>query len=137
MFLVDTNVLSEMRKAERGNVGVVNWAIETPSDLMFISVIALYEIEFGVLRAEWSDQKKGAMLRTWLETGVRPTFADRIVSVDDQIAVLAARWHVPDPAPFRDSLIAATAQAHGLIVVTRDLRDFNRFPGVEVINPWT
>jgi hypothetical protein len=137
MFLVDTNVLSEVRKAERGNGGVINWATETASDLMFLSVIALYEIEVGVLRAERSDQRKGAMLRTWLEMGVRPTFADRIVGVDDRIAVLAARWNVPDPAPFRDSLIAATAQAYDLKVVTRDTRDFSRFPEVEVLNPWT
>jgi toxin FitB len=137
MFLVDTNVVSEMRKAERGNPGVVSWATGTHPRLMFISVISLYELEIGVLRAERSDQKKGAMLRAWLEAGPKPTFANRILDVDLEVSVLAAGLHVPDPAPLRDSLIGATAIAHGLTVVTRDVRDFNRFPDLEVLNPWT
>lgn len=137
MFLVDTNVVSEMRKAERGNTGVVEWAIGTPPHLMFISVISLHEIEIGVLRAERSDQRKGAMLRTWLESGLKPAFADRILNVDLEVSLSAARLQVPDPAPVRDSLIGATALVHGLAMVTRDVRDFSRFPDVEVVNPWT
>jgi hypothetical protein len=137
MFLIDTNVLSEMRKAERGNTGVVNWSTRTHPRLMFISVVSIYEIEIGVLRAERSDQKKGAMLRAWLETGLKPAFANRILDVNLEVSLLAAGLHVPDPAPLRDSLIGATAIAHGLTVVTRDVRDFTPFPDLAVLNPWT
>ena len=137
MFLLDTNVVSEMRKGERGNPGVVSWATGTHPRLLFLSAISVYEVEIGALRAERSDQQKGSILRAWLETGLKPTFANRILDVDLEVALLAAGLHVPDPAPVRDSLIGATALAHGLRVVTRDVRDFSRFPGVEVINPWT
>lgn len=137
MFLVDTNILSEMRKADRGNPGVVEWATGTPPGLLFISVISLHEIEIGVLRAERSDKEKGAMLRAWMEIGLKPTFADRLLDVDLKISLMAAQWHVPDPAPVRDSLIGATALAHQLKVVTRDVRDYSRFPDLEVLNPWS
>lgn len=137
MFLLDTNVVSEMRKGERANPGVVSWATRTHPRLMFISVVSIYEVEIGVLRAERSDREKGAILRAWLDTGLKPTFADRTLDVGLEVSLLAAGLHVPDLAPFRDSLIAATAQVHNLTVVTRDTRDFSRFSDVEVLNPWT
>ena len=139
MFLLDTNVISELRKAKAGTAhpGVSAWAGEIPAALMFVSVISIHELEHGVLLAERSDQVRGEVLRTWLDHGVLPAFAERIVPVDLQIVRRAARLHVPDPAPFRDALIGATALVHGMIVVTRNVRDFQRFPGVEVVDPWT
>jgi predicted nucleic acid-binding protein len=139
MFLLDTNVVSELRKAASGraNIGVTNWANSVPATLMFLSVISLHELEHGVLLAERSDPNKGAILRTWLDTSVSAAFVDRLLPVDPDIARQSAALHVPDPAPFRDALIAATALHHDMTVITRNTRDFDRFTDLTVTNPWT
>jgi predicted nucleic acid-binding protein len=139
MFVLDTNVVSEMRKAGAGkaNPGVAAWARSVPAALMFLSAISLHELEHGVLLAERRDPEQGALLRRWLDSSVAAAFADRILPVDERVARRAAALHVPDPAPFRDALIAATAQIHGMTVVTRNVSDFRRFAGLEVTNPWT
>jgi predicted nucleic acid-binding protein len=138
MFVLDTNVVSELRKAKAGkaNKGVVDWAHRVPAALMFLSVISLQELEHGVLLAERRDRRKGKVLRKWLDDGVLPAFADRIVPVDTPVALQAAALHVPDPAPVRDALIGATALVHGMTVVTRNITDFERYAGLEVIDPW-
>ncbi len=139
MFLLDSNVISELRKARTGkaNPGVVEWAAEVPPIAMFLSAISLHEIEYGVLLAERADPEQGAVLRAWMAHDVKPSFSDRVIPVDGDVATLAATYHVPHPAPFADATIAATAHAHGLTVVTRDTRDFSWFSDVEVLNPWT
>ena len=138
MYLLDTNVVFELRKAKAGTAdpGVTNWASEVPAALMFISVISIHEIEHGVLLAERSDPAKGAMLRAWLDNSVVPAFAERVVTVELDIVKRAAGLHVPDPAPFRDALIGATAMVHGMVLVTRNVRDFEHFPNLDMINPW-
>jgi toxin FitB len=139
MFLLDTNVISELRKSKAGtaNSGVTAWASSQPAALMYMSVISLHELEHGVLLAEHKDPAKGAVLRHWLDNMVVPAFADRMLHVTPSVAVGAARLHVPQPAPFRDALIGATALDQGMIVVTRNLADFQRFPGLDLVNPWT
>ncbi len=139
MFLLDTNVVFELRKSKGGtaNKGVTDWANEVPAALMFMSVISLHELEHGVLLAERSDPTKGALLRDWLDNSVVPAFAGRIVPADVPVVVRAAALHVPDPAPLRDALIGATALMHGLTVVTRNIRDFDRFDELAVVNPWS
>lgn len=139
MFLLDTTVVSELRKARAGraNRGVVAWAEEVPAALIFVSVISLHELEHGVLLAERSDPAKGGPLRSWLDDSVIPAFDERILAVDLRVVTRAAALHVLDPAPFRDALIGATAFVHGMIVVTRNVRDFERFDGLGVLNPWT
>jgi toxin FitB len=139
MFLLDTNVISELRKSKSGtaNAGVTDWAVGLPVHLIFMSVISLHELEQGVLLAERKDPAKGALLREWLTDSVCPGFADRTIAVTGPIAVRAAALHVPDPAPFRDALIGATAIHHGMTVVTRNVRDFERFTELEVVNPWS
>jgi predicted nucleic acid-binding protein len=139
MFLLDTNVISELRKSRSGkaNSGVTRWAGGVPSTLMYMSVISLHELEHGVLLAEHSDPAKGAILRDWLDNSVVPAFSERIVPVDVRIVVRAASLHVPDPAPFRDALVGATALERGLSVITRNVRDFERFEGLAVVNPWS
>jgi predicted nucleic acid-binding protein len=139
MFVLDTNVVSELRKAASGraNSGVTDWANSVPATLMFISVISLHELEHGVLLAERRDPTKGAILRTWLNTSVNPAFADRLLPVTADIARQSAALHVPDPAPFRDAFIAATALHHDMSVITRNTGDFNRFTNLTVTNPWT
>lgn len=139
MFLLDTNVVSELRKAKAGkaNRGVTEWASEVPAALMFMSVISLHELEHGVLLAERRDPAQGKLLRRWLDGSLVAAFADRFLPVDEQVAREAAALHVPDPAPFRDALIAATARVHTMSVVTRNVGDFDRFAGLDVTNPWT
>ncbi len=139
MFILDTNVVSELRKAAAGraNNGVTDWANSVPATLMFMSVITLHELEHGVLLTERSDPTKGAILRTWLDNSVNPAFADRLLPVNADIARQSAALHVPDPAPFRDALIAATALHHNMTVITRNTSDFNRFTNLTVTNPWT
>lgn len=138
MFVLDTNVISELRKtaAGRADPNVVNWANQTSPQLMFLSAISIHELEHGVLLAERSDPHKGSILRCWLDDDVIPAFAGRILDVNAEIAISAAGFNVPDPAPFRDSLIAATALAHKVTVVTRNLRDFERYGTLDVLNPW-
>jgi predicted nucleic acid-binding protein len=139
MFLLDTNVVSELRKVRSGkaNPGVASWADQVPSAELFISAITIHELEHGVLLMERSDTAQGALLRAWLDQSVAAAFKSRVLSVDERIARRAAALHVPDPAPFRDALIGATALVHDMTVVTRDLKDFERFDQLAVINPWS
>lgn len=134
-YLLDTNVVSELRKAP----GVVNprvfsWA-QRPASELFISVVTVMEIEIGVSRIERRDLRQGAILRDWLDGGVLGGFANRIMPISLDIARRAALLHVPDPRPERDAYLAATASVHGLIMVTRNLSDF-RAAGIPVIDPW-
>ena len=137
MYLVDTNVLSELRllKGRRGNPQVAAWARLRDPETFYLSAITLMELEIGVRRMERRDAAQGRTLRDWVNGAILPRYGGRILPVDDRVASLAASLHVPDPAPFADSLIAATAIVHGYAVVTRNARDF-QFPGVVVINPW-
>jgi toxin FitB len=136
MFLVDTNVLSELRRRDRTHPRVAAWAdgIE-PFDL-FLSVITILEIEAGTLMLQRRDKVQGDMLRTWIDRQVLPVFEGRILPIDTAVAQLCARLPIPDPRAERDALIAATALVHGMKIVTRNISDFHRM-GVDVINPWT
>jgi len=138
MFVLDTNVVSELRKVRSGkaNSGVAEWAEQVPSVALFISAITIHELEHGVLLMERSDPTQGALLRTWLDQSVTAAFKNRVIAVDERVARRAAALHVPDPAPFRDALIGATALVHEMTVVTRDLKDFERFHDLDVLNPW-
>ena len=139
MFVLDTNVVSELRKVRSGkaNPGVTEWVADVPSAQMFLSSITIHELEHGVLLLERSDPDQGAVLRTWLDESVAAAFVDRVLPVDEAVARRAAALHVPDPAPFRDALIGATALVGGMAVVTRNVKDFERFEGIDVLNPWT
>lgn len=139
MFVLDTNVISELRKAGAGkaNLGVTDWANSVPATLMFMSVISVHELEHGVLLAERRDPSQGAILRTWLDSSVTTAFTDRVLSINTDIARQAAALHVPDPAPFRDALIAATALHHDMTIITRNTKDFEQFNDLRIINPWS
>jgi predicted nucleic acid-binding protein len=137
MYVLDTNVISELRKAKSGkaNKNVTAWAASIPPSIMFTSVITILELEIGVLLVERRDKTQGAVLRAWLNKHVLSTFADRILSIDVVVAQHCAMLHVPHPRSDRDALIAATALAHGMTVVTRNVTDFE-FMGINMHNPW-
>ncbi|MEU4343840.1 type II toxin-antitoxin system VapC family toxin [Nocardia sp. NPDC023852] len=135
-FLLDTNVLSELRKSSRAaNPSVRAWmAGRRPSEL-YMSVVTVLEIEVGIGRVERRDSTRGKRLRRWLEDDVLDVFAGRILGIDPAVARRVARLHVPDPRPERDAMIAATASEHGMTLVTRNVKDFAPMD-VPVINPW-
>lgn len=135
MFLLDTNVLAELRRRERTHPKVAAWADAVHAADLFLSAIAILEIEAGTLLLARRDEAQGAVLRAWVDGKVLPAFAGRILPVDTAVAQRCARLHVPDPRAERDALIAATALAHGLRVVTRNVADFAPM-GVASLNPW-
>lgn len=137
MFLLDTNVLSELRKVgdRRADRKVTAWMADQSAERFYLSVITLMELEIGVARIERRDASQGSRLRAWMDLKIVPTFAERILPIDSSIALRCARLHVPDPRSERDALIAATALVHGLTVVTRNVADF-RDLGVSLVNPW-
>lgn len=137
MFLLDTNVISELRKAPSGkaDANVTNWAKATAVGDLFLSSITILEAEHGVLLMERRDATQGALLRRWLENHVLTAFEGRILPIDVDVARSCAKLHVPAPRSERDALIAATALVHGLTVATRNTRDFAG-TGVSLFDPW-
>jgi predicted nucleic acid-binding protein len=138
MYLLDTNVVSELRKVRSGKAdrNVSAWADNVHAGDLYLSVISLQELEIGILLAERRDPMQGALFRAWLDQHVLPAFDGRILPVDLAVAHRSAHLHVPDPRPIRDCLIAATALVHGLVVVTRNVADFE-LTGVQILNPWS
>jgi predicted nucleic acid-binding protein len=135
MFILDTNVVSELRRPAKADPNVAKWASTHVQASFFLSSITIMELEISVLLTERRDIMQGAMLRAWLETIVLPDFAERILVFDAAVAVCCAGLHVPNPKSERDAFIAATALVHGMTVVTRNVADF-KSTGVEVFNPW-
>lgn len=135
MFLLDTNVVSELRKAGKADPHVRRWAARISPTALYLSVISVLELEIGILRVERRDPSQGAILRTWLDQRVLPTFEDRILPIDTPVARRCAHLHIPDPHSDRDALIAATALLHGMTVVTRNTANFEK-TGAPLLNPW-
>jgi predicted nucleic acid-binding protein len=137
MYLLDTNIVSELRKAKAGKAdkNVKAWADSVSAASLFLSAITILELETGILLVERRDPTQGAILRAWLDGHVLPAFSGRILAVDTAVAQRCARLHVPDPRADRDALIAATALVHGMTVVTRNVADF-KATGVGILNPY-
>ena len=137
MYVLDTNVVSELRKAKAGKADrhVVAWASSVPAVQLYLSAITVLELEMGVLRIERRDRTQGALMRAWLDGQVMPAFAGRVLAVDAVVALRCARLHVPNRLAERDALIAATALVHGMTVVTRNVGDFAA-ASVALIDPW-
>lgn len=137
MLLLDTNVISELRKTanNRADPAVAAWAARQDPESTFLSAITIFEIEQGVLRMERRDRRQGAALRRWFEARVLPGFDGRILPFDTPVARRCAALHVPDPKPERDAMIAATALVHGLTLATRNIADFQNM-GVKLVDPW-
>lgn len=137
MYILDTNVISELRKAKTEGVNkkVIKWAKNISPASLFLSVITILELEIGIQAVLRRDSSQGALLRTWMDTHVLPTFSERILLLDLAVAQRCAKLHVPSRKSERDALIAATALVHGMTVVTRNVNDFEQ-TGVELFNPW-
>ena len=137
MYVLDTNVVSELRKVRAGKAdpNVAAWAERVDAADLFVSVITIMELELGVLSIERKDITQGAVLRAWLEQHVLPEFSGRTLPIDTAVAQRCARLHIPDKRGERDALIAATALVHGMAVVTRNVVDFQP-TGVTLLNPW-
>lgn len=136
-YLLDTNVVSELRKIGDGKAdpNVMSWVEAEDADRFFLSAITILELERGVLGVLRRDHVQGARLRAWLDNHVRPEFSGRILAVDDEVATRCAHLHIPNRRNEVDALIAATALVNGLSVVTRNVRDFQG-TGVIVVDPW-
>ncbi|HSW70843.1 MAG TPA: type II toxin-antitoxin system VapC family toxin [Gammaproteobacteria bacterium] len=137
MYLLDTNVISELRKAKSRNIdkNVAKWAQHVSAASLFLSVITILELETGILSVARRDSTQAAVLRTWMDTHVFPTFSERILPFDVAVAQRCAKLHVPDRKSDRDAIIAATALVHGMTMVTRNVKDYEQI-GVELVNPW-
>lgn len=136
-FLLDTNVVSELRKAGdgRADANVVRWLSGEDANDFYLSAMTVMELDLGIRLMERRDPVQGARLRTWMDRYILHEFAARVLPVDTAVALCCAGLHVPDPRPERDALIAATALVHAMTVVTRNSNDF--IPtGVRILNPW-
>lgn len=136
MFLLDTDVVCELRRSRTAHPLVAAWAETVPIDQLRISSITVLEIQRGILQATRKDSRQGAILQRWLHRIIGQPFAGRILDVDAEIALCCAGLHVPDPRPESCALVAATALVHDLTVVTRNAKDFEG-TGVRVFDPWT
>lgn len=138
MFLLDTNVVCELRKAPAGraDAGVVAWARSVAASSLYLSVLSVYELELGILAKERQDLRQGTILRKWLIDHVLPSFAGRILALDVEVALRSAALNVPDRVSERDGFIAATALVHRMTVVTGNTADFSR-TGVALLDPWS
>ncbi len=136
-YLLDTNVVSELRKVGDGKAdpNVTAWISAQDARDMYISAITILELERGILGIQRRDVMQGSRLRAWMDSRVRPEFSERILPIDDTIATRCAHLHVPDRRNEADAIIAATALVHGLVVVTRNIQDFQG-TGVVLVDPW-
>ena len=135
MFVLDTNVISELRHGKPQQSSAVRaWAAAQPSSMFYLSAITILELEKGVQALERRTPPQGGALRAWL-TGVRAAFSGRILPFTENTAPICASLHTPNPCSERDAMIAATALEHGFTVVTRNVSDYAS-TGVALINPW-
>lgn len=135
MYLIDTNVISELRKQARADPNVKKWSRQVDPLTLFISVVTVFELEHGVLLIERRDPAQGRHLRCWLDDQVMPFFSGRVLSFDEADARRCAALHVPDAHPYRDAMLAATAAGRNLVLVTRNVKDFDG-TGIALLNPW-
>lgn len=137
MYLLDTNVISELRKVGKGtaSAAVVRWSEAQSVTNLYLSAISILELETGILLVKRRDPAQASILSEFLDGHVLMGFQGRILPVDIGVAKICAALHVPDRRPDADALIAATALQHNFTLVTRNTRDFEG-TGARLLNPW-
>jgi toxin FitB len=134
-FLLDTNVISEIRKRDRADANVGRWVARTAVEEIGTSVLVLAEIRRGIELKRRSDAEQAESLDRWFAQ-MRMRLGDRVLPIDEPVAEAWAMLSIPDPLPFIDGLLAATAKVHGLTLVTRNVADITR-TGVSLLNPFS
>ena len=135
MYLLDTNVISELRHGKpKQSPAVRHWAADKEMSRLFLSAITVLELEKGVQALEQKKPSQGSALRDWLDR-VKTAFADRILPFTEDTAIICAALHFPSPNPERDAMVAAIALQHRMTLVTRNTVDFEN-TGVGLINPF-
>ncbi len=137
MYLLDTNVVSELRKAlsDKANKNVVCWVSSVATEDCFITANTVMELKLGILLLQHKSTEQASVLRYWFEKIVLPSFSGRILAFDVEAARICASYHVPAPRSERDAMIAAIATRHNMTVATRNVDDFHP-TNVPVLNPW-
>jgi toxin FitB len=134
MYLIDTSIISEVRKGRRCDPHVAAWYREVRDDELFLSVLLIGEIRQGIERLRPRNSRRAHALEQWLEALLQ-LFRDRVLPIDERVAQHWGRLNARDTLPVIDSLLAATAEAHGLTLVTRNVKDIER-SGVRCVNPF-
>ena len=138
MYLIDTNIISEMRKIRhrKADPKLTAWVNSINSSLFYTSIVVMMELQRGVMGKHRTDPEQGKRLQQWFDISVKAIFDKRVLYINDHIAEVCAGLHVPNPKPENDAWIAATAIANGLTLVTRNVSDFDGI-AVDIINPFT
>jgi predicted nucleic acid-binding protein len=135
MLLVDTNVLSQMRRPHLAPEAFRTWMLGVSVDTIWLSVMTLLELEVGTASAYRKDRAHGDALRRWIDVQILPNFAERLLPVDRSVVVRCATLTFDPTTRYADTLIAATALVHDLTVVTRNIRHFEP-AGVRILDPF-
>ena len=134
-FLLDTSIISEIRKRDRAHPNIVRWVAHTPVEEIGTSVLVLAEIRRGIELKRRSDPEQAKSLDRWFAQ-MRTRLGDRVLPIDEPIAEAWALLGIPNPLPLIDGLLAATAKVHGLTLVTRNVTDMAR-TGVSLLDPFS
>lgn len=137
MYLLDTNVVSELRKIKtaKAHQGLSQWLSSIQPEQLYINTIVLMELKKGIFLKQGKDPKQAQVLQIWLDTVIRPAFAQRTLNIDENTIDICAKLHVPNKRPENDAWIGAMAIAYNMVLVTRNVKDYAGLP-VKVINPF-
>lgn len=134
-FLLDTNIISELRKKTRANPGVTEWFNDQDEESLYLSSLVLGEVRMGIERLRLRDPQAAGLLDIWISK-ITHQFDSKILCIDEAVSEIWGRINVPDPLPPIDGLLAATAIAHDMTLVTRNVQDMER-SGVRLLNPFS
>lgn len=137
MYLLDTNIISEMRKVKSGkaNPNLTAWLAQQDSNSFYTSAVVMMELERGILGIERKDPQQGRALRAWFDSMAAALLAGRVLPINETTAAICAKLHIPDRSPENDAWIAATARQYGLTLATRNTKDFEPM-GIRLCNPF-
>ncbi len=138
MYLLDSNVISEVRKIKIGkaNKGVVDWLSDKPFGQLYTCEIVIMELMRGIQLKRCKDPVQAQYLQDWFDNFVMPSFSGRILTINTKVSLICATFHVPNPRPENDTWIAAISKLYDLTLVTRNIKDFQGLP-IKLLNPFS